>query len=225
MSIMHFDAMTAASANIGLINLENMSADDFGTYGASAGIIFYSYGQCWKSEGGSDTFLFDWIDPNDAAPGNPVYQMKRSLGTGPDQPSGPSSEVWTNATAFLGFGWSVAGGGENYVTGDTIEWQGGTFETPVQATVTAVAGAITDLTFTHTGDYGILPTDPISATTLTGIGSGATFTGNSAFDHRCSWGLSAGYGDDEWWDGIISIRKGTGAILDTASIYISADAS
>lgn len=225
MSFLHFDATSAASAAGGLVNLENMSCDDHGQFGASAGIVFFSYGQTWcfKSNEG-DSFLYNWIDPVEATPGSPIYQMKRNFGSGSEQPTGPASEVWTNATAFLGFGWTVASGGVNYNIGDTIVWVGGTHGTAVEATVSTVSGtAVTGLSFTNTGDYGILPLDPISSTT-NGSGTGATFNGNLAFDHRLSWGLGASYGDDESWDGIISIRKGTGPVLDTATIGISADA-
>ena len=103
MSFLHFDATSAASSVGGVVNLENMSCSDSGFFGASAGIIFFSYGQTWCIEGnGGDTFLYNWIDPVDATPGTPVFQMKRNLGTGSDQPSGPAAEVWTDATAFLG---------------------------------------------------------------------------------------------------------------------------
>ena len=226
MSFIHFDATTAASAEAGMVNLENMICDDNGQFGASAGIIFFSYGETWCIEGnGGDTQLYFWIDPVDATPGNPVYQMKRNLGSGSVQPSGPASEVWTDATSFLGFGWNVNFGGSGYVTGDTIDWVGGTFETPVQATVIASGGAVTGISvFNNTGNYGLLPTDPIASTATSGVGTGATFNGNAAFDHRCSWGFSVGYGEDDHWDGIISIRKGTGPVLDTATISIDADA-
>lgn len=227
MSFLHFDAVSAASAAGGLVNLESMSCSDSGAFGAYAEITFYSYGQTWCQENTfGSTFLYNWIDPVDATPGSPVYQLKRNLGSGTEQPSGPGADVWTNVTAFLGFGWSVANGGINYSISDTIEWVGGTHATPVQATVSAVSGgAITALTFTHTGDYGLLPTDPIASSTLTGSGSGATFNGNAAFDHRCIWAIGAGYDENEYWDGIISIRKGTGPVLDTATISIEADAS
>jgi hypothetical protein len=228
MSLMHFDAMTAAAADTAMVNLENIFCSDSGQYGAFAGVTFFSYGEAWCDEGGSDQFLYNWIDPKDATsvPGSPVYQMKRNTGTGSVTPSGPAAEVWTNVTAFLGFGWSVNFGGTGYLIGDTIEWVGGSYDTPVQATVATVSGtAITGLTFTHTGDYGILPTDPISSVATSGGGSGATFNGNSAFDHRVAWGLGAGYGDNEYWDGTISIRKGTGPVLDTATLQIDADAS
>jgi len=227
MSFIHFDTTTAASVAGGMVNLENMFCSDAGAFGAVATAIFYSYGQMWCLEGNSgDTFVYNWIDPVDATPGNPVYQLKRNTGTGSVTPSGPAAEVWTNATAYLGFGWSIVGGGINYNINDTIEWVGGTYDTPVQATVSSVSGgAITGLTFTHTGDYGILPIDPISSVATSGSGTGATFNGNAAFDHRCSWTVGAGYGDSEYWDGIISIRKGTGPVLDTATIVIDADAT
>ncbi len=227
MSFLHFDTTTAASALQGTINLENISCSDSGRFGAAATVIYYSYGQVWCDEANFGTsFVHNWADPNDITPGNPVYQIKRNTGTGSQTPSGPAADVWTNATAFLSFGWSVNSGGSGYLIGDTLDWVGGTYDTPVQATVSTVSGtAITGLTFNHTGDYGILPTDPIASVATSGVGSGATFNGNSAFDPRVTWTIGAGYGDDEYWFGTVSIRKGTGPVLDTATITIDADAS
>lgn len=72
---------------------------------------------------------------------------------------------------------TVTNGGSGYTVNDVLTFVGGTGSAE-SVTVTAVsAGVITAVTFRFTGQYTVVPTNPVSVTG--GTGSGATFT--------CTW--------------------------------------
>ena len=74
--------------------------------------------------------------------------------------------------------------GTAYTTADTITFSGGNWVTPTILTVTASAGAITGLAVTQAGVYvGALPANPITPTSTSGTGHGATV--------NIGWGVNA----------------------------------
>ena len=71
---------------------------------------------------------------------------------------------------------SVAGGGSGYAVNDTIPLAGGTFTAAAVLTVTSVSsGAITGVSISTAGAYTALPSNPISQSSTSGSGTGATF--------------------------------------------------
>jgi hypothetical protein len=71
----------------------------------------------------------------------------------------------------------VNSGGTGYLVNDTIVLAGGTNTVPVTLTVDTVdiGGVILTATVTVAGSYTVLPSNPVSQNTTSGIGTGATF--------------------------------------------------
>ncbi len=75
-------------------------------------------------------------------------------------------------------------GGTGYAPGDTITLAGGTSTTAAVLTVATVAsGVVSTVTVATPGSYSVLPTNPASQASTSGVGTGATFT--------LSWGVEA----------------------------------
>lgn len=223
MSFLHFDAITAAS-DIGIVALQNLRCDDAAAGATNVSIMIKGDGSVWCTEGAFDSFVYNWIDPTSGNKVSPLYQIERSNTVG-HNPNGPADGVWVEVYSFLISGWSINSGGSGYLIGDTIEWVGGTHDTPVQATVSTVSGTtITGLTISDFGKYGELPTDPIASTT-NGSGINATFNASNNFRDNVDWSFSASYPGTAYVEFDVSIRRGTGSTLSTAHFIMEADSS
>lgn len=97
MSIIHFDATTAASSQV-VVELQNAFCFDIGITFAFARLTTTSAGSVTCNSGGAINTLFNWIDPLQEAPGSPPYEVKRDAVIG-DTPSGPGTGVWTPVTS------------------------------------------------------------------------------------------------------------------------------
>lgn len=82
-----------------------------------------------------------------------------------------------NSLAYYCSAAVVAAGGTNYAVGDRIPLAGGTSIAGVVLTVATLSGsAVATVTITNPGRYTAQPTNPVSQSSSTGSGTGATFT-------------------------------------------------
>lgn len=104
----------------------------------------------------------------------------------------PAGGVTATGSPTLGVVTAViAGGGVNYVVGDTI-----TLTSGVVLTVATLTGsAVATVTITNTGLSTLLPTNPVAQLASSGSGTGATFT--------LHWGIT----------GIVNGQKGAGYLV------------
>jgi len=236
MSFLHFDATTAASASQGIVHLQNINCDGSGNpWQASAIIEFRSDGEVWCDETGFESFLFNWIDPATAAtlPGTTPYQIMRSNTVG-DEPGGPNDGVWTELFEQNSNGIPVLlNGGTGYSTNDIVTIVGGEpglggFAGTMK--VTSQIGGIVQATGLRLvggdpGKYFKGPGHPASSSVVTYTGgSGSNLSSYASFQTPAAWSLSANYPGRESCDFTLSIRKGTGPVLATCSVFLNADA-
>lgn len=78
--------------------------------------------------------------------------------------------------AYIATDAAVDNAGASYAVGDVITVDGGIGSVAVELTVaTETAGAIDTVTISNAGSYTSIPASPVSTTTVTGVGTGATF--------------------------------------------------
>ena len=228
------DATTAAAASQAQVSLSNISVYSATWPSASARTMFYGDGQVWEDDGASDNFLYNWVDPADETilPGVIPYQIMRSNTVG-SEPSGPNDGVWTELITKTTLGIpSTTNGGTGYANGQTLTIVGGVLGVDGYAatllTQNVVGGVIpfsAGLLLQDGGKYFTAPSGAhgIVIVSYSG-GTGAGAQGYADFD-GVEWSLGTGYPFAEYCTFDVSIRKGTGPVLATASVILDADAS
>jgi len=234
MSFMHMEATTAASASQAIVSLQNIFVYSSTWPSAQAGVRFFGDGQAWDDDGAGENFLYNWVDPADATtlPGVIPYQIMRSNTVG-DEPGGPNDGVWTEIFTKTTLGLpSATNGGTGYANGQTVTIIGGVTGIDGHAATLLtqnVSGGIVPfsngLSLTDAGKYFTAPSGAhgIVIVSYSG-GTGSNLEGYANFS-GAEWGLGTGYPNAEYCTFDLSIRKGTGPVLATASVTLDADAS
>jgi hypothetical protein len=236
MSFMHMEATTAASASQAIVSLQNISVHNATWPSANAGVKFFGDGQAWDDDGGGENFLYNWIDPADETilPGVIPWQIMRSNTVG-DEPFGPNEGVWTEIVTSNDLGLpNTTNGGTGYANGQTVSMDqdgavigiGGNAATMLTQNVSlGVVPTSLGLASTDVGKYYIAPNGARSTTVVNYSGGTGSNLASYARFNGIEWGLGTGYPFAEYCTFDISIRKGTGPVLATASVELDADAS
>lgn len=236
MSFMHFDTTVASGSQV-IISLRNIFISESTFPTATVSAHFFGDGEAWGDDGASNFFLYNWIDPADAEtlPGTVPWQIMRSNTVG-DEPSGPNDGIWTDLITLNTLGLpNTTNGGTGYGNGQTVTVVGGVTGiggTPTQFITQNVVGGVVPtsqgltLIGGNPGKYFKGPGDihGVSTVSYTG-GTGTGLESYVSFDASGSWFLGAGYPGSAFCEFTVSIRKGTGPVLATASVELDADAS
>ena len=224
MTFMHMAALTAAAGDIVDIQLNDLTVIAVGSPTAIAEIAIKPTGDVTSTINDSENFSFNWLEPIELVPGG-GYQIMRGAAS-PDEfhpARAPAVGVWTKLYIFSETDQSgaVTVAGTGYNVNDKLTLVGGTFS---QAsiynidTLTGGAGTgVATISLDDEGVYAIAPTVPGASTTTDGGGSGCFLTPNMGGGPVEFITVAISSGDNFSQSAcLVSIRLGTGPVIDTA---------
>lgn len=204
------DALTAASASS-----ENIQVLDQTCHSttAVASMTLGADGRAFCNKNGISSWPWNWINPQDASPGDPGYQFRR-INTIGDEPSfGPLDGVWTNI-GFTALSALPNPGGTGYSIGNTLTLTSGTFRVAATLNVDSIIGSgVSGVTVVEPGSYSQFPDVSQGPTSVSPPGGTGCLL-DTVIGFHFTWVYFTGPLSATW---DVQIRSGTGPVLRTGS--------